>query len=252
MRISNPTPVRSPQLRKLWKTAFGDEDAFLDTFFSVAFSPDRCRCILDHENLQAVLYWFDATCENQKFAYLYAVATDPASRGRGLCRMLMEDTANLLASRGYHGLILVPQKEPLRRMYAKMGYRDCGSVSRFLAPAEDIPVSVRRLTPEEYAAARRKLLPPGSVIQEGENIALLSGYAFFYQGQDFLAAVTPDGEKLICHELLGNPDAAYALVSALGCREGSFCVPGKDMAFAQYLPLRADCVKPAYFGLAFD
>ena len=77
-----------------------DEDAFLDTFFSVAFSPDRCRCILDHENLQAVLYWFDATCENQKFAYLYAVATDPASRGRGLCRMLMEDTRRYTDLRG--------------------------------------------------------------------------------------------------------------------------------------------------------
>lgn len=252
MTISNPTLDQIPQLRRLWKVAFRDEDAFLDAFFSLAFSQDRCRCILENGTVQAVLYWFDATCENQKFAYLYAVATEPAARGRGLCRMLMEDTKNLLASRGYYGLILVPQKEPLRQMYAKMGYADCGGVSRFAAPAEDTPISIRRLTSEEYAAARRKLLPPGAVIQEGENLALLSSYAFFYQGQDFLAALTPDGDKLICHELLGNPDAAYALVSALGCREGSFCMPGRDMTFAQYLPLREDCVEPQYFGLAFD
>lgn len=252
MRISNPALDLIPQLRQLWKAAFGDEDAFLDFFFSVAFSPDRCRCVLEEEKVLAALYWFDTSCENQKFAYLYAVATNPAAQGRGLCRMLMEDTKNLLTTQGYHGLILVPQKEPLRQMYAKMGYTDCGSVSRFVAPAEDTPITIRRLTAEEYAAARRKLLPTGGMVQEGANLALLSGYAFFYQGADFLAAVTPDGEKLICHELLGNPDAAYPLVSALGCREGSFCIPGTDMAFAQYLPLQADCVKPAYFGLAFD
>lgn len=252
MTIVNPTPELIPRLRRLWKAAFGDEDAFLDAFFRTAFSADRCRCILEDGYVQAALYWFDTTCEGQKFAYLYAVATDPAARGRGLCRKLMEDTKNLLTAQGYAGLLLVPQKEPLRQMYAKMGYADCGSVSRFVAPAEDTPLMLHRLSAEEYAEARRNLLPPFGVIQEGENLALLSTYAFFYQGNDFLAAVTLDGDKLICHELLGNPDAAYGLVSSLGCREGSFCIPGTDMPFAQYLPLRQDCVKPGYFGLAFD
>lgn len=252
MTISNPTPVHIPQLRNLWKTAFGDEDAFLDLFFSRAYAPDRCRCVLEEDRVLAALYWLRAACQDQPFAYLYAVATDPAARGRGLCRMLMEDTRNLLARQGYAGIILVPQKEPLRQMYAKMGYTDCGRVSRFLAPAEDTPIMLHRLSTEEYAAARRRFLPRGGVIQEGENLALLSGYVFFYRGPDFLAAVTPDSGKLICHELLGNPDAAYALVSALGCREGSFCIPGEDLPFAQYLPLTENCPKPLYFGLAFD
>lgn len=252
MTIVNPGPELIPRLRQLWKIAFGDEDAFLDAFFHTAFSPDRCRCILEEGEVRAVLYWFDVSCKKQQFAYLYAVATAPAVRGRGLCRTLMEDTGKLLAAQGYSGLILVPQKEPLRQMYAKMGYTDCGSVSRFTAPAEDTPMTFHRLSGSEYAAARRELLPPDGVVQEGENLALLSTYAFFYQGNDFLAAVTPDGDKLICHELLGNPDAAYGLVSALGFREGVFCIPGSDMPFAQYLPLTPDCVKPGYFGLAFD
>ena len=31
-----------PALRRLWKQAFGDDDQLLDSFFSIAFSPDRC------------------------------------------------------------------------------------------------------------------------------------------------------------------------------------------------------------------
>ena len=252
MTITNPSPEHIPQLRSLWKTAFGDTDAFLDDFFRTAYSSDRCSCILIDGRVAAALYWFRASCGSQKFAYLYAVATDPAFRGQGLCRSLMEDTRVLLSSQGFQGLILVPQKESLRQMYARMGYENCGSVSRFTAPGEEVPMVLRRLNAEEYAAARKDLLPPGSIIQEGENLALLETYALFYQGQNFLAAVTLDKDKLICHELLGDPDAAYGLVSALGCREGVFCTPGEDLPFVQYLPLTADCVKPRYFGFAFD
>ena len=93
MTVTTPDCRHIPELRSLWKTAFGDEDAFLDAFFSTAYSPDRCRCIIEDDGIQAALYWFDASCAGHKFAYLYAVATDPAHRGKGLCRKLMEDVA---------------------------------------------------------------------------------------------------------------------------------------------------------------
>lgn len=250
--MKHPETRHIPQLRSLWKAAFGDEDAFLDAFFSTGFSPDRCGCIFEGDQIAAVLYWFDVSCTGQKFAYLYAVATSPAHRGKGLCRQLMEDTAAHLSALGYHGLILVPQQESLRAMYRKMGFSDCGRVSSFTAPPEDVPLSLRRLTPTEFAARRRQLLPPGGVLQEGTNLDFLASYALFFEGDDWLAALTIEDGKLICHELLGNPDAAYVLVAAFGCREGSFRIPGEDLPFAQYRRLRPDCTKPSYFGLAFD
>ena len=39
MTIKHPTPELIPLLRTLWKQAFGDDDRFLDKFFSTAFSP---------------------------------------------------------------------------------------------------------------------------------------------------------------------------------------------------------------------
>lgn len=241
-----------PQLRRLWKMAFADEDAFLDAFFSTAFSPDRSRCILENGQVLAALYWFDVSCHGQKFAYIYAVATDPNFRGRGLCRKLMDNVKNLLSEDGYHGLILVPQNESLRQMYRKMGYTDCGGITAFLAPTEHTPLELRRLTPAEYSIRRKQLLPEGSVLQEGVCLDFLGTFALFYEGNDFLAAVSLDGDTLFCPELLGNPDAAYGLVAALGCREGNFRIPGKDLPFAQYLKLRPDCTEPGYFGLALD
>ena len=39
MRSDHPTDNEIPGLRQLWQEAFGDADAFLDSFFQTAFSP---------------------------------------------------------------------------------------------------------------------------------------------------------------------------------------------------------------------
>lgn len=252
MNIDYPTSAQIPRLRSLWKKAFWDTEEFLDIFFSRGFSRKRCRCVTIGNEVAAALYWFGVQCGSEEYAYLYAVATDPAYRGRGFCRALMEDVGQLLAGQGCAGLILVPQDDRLAAMYRKMGYRDCCSVTEFTAPAEDTPLPLRRLTPAEYAEARRRFLPEDAVIQERENLDFLSGYALFFTGGGWLAAVSLEGKKLRCHELLGDPDAAYALVSALGCQEGFFRIPGTGRPFAQCRMLKPDCKKMSYFGLSFD
>ena len=45
MTIDAPKKQDIPALKALWQEAFGDEEAFLDCFFSTAFSPKRCRCV---------------------------------------------------------------------------------------------------------------------------------------------------------------------------------------------------------------
>ena len=69
MNINHPISEQIPQLRILWKEAFGDSDNFLDIFYSTAFSPERCLCATIGCELAAMAYWFD--CED--YAYIYAV-----------------------------------------------------------------------------------------------------------------------------------------------------------------------------------
>ena len=101
MTIDAPRQEQIGQLRLLWKEAFGDTDAFLDSFFAIAFACDRCRCVTEDSRVTAALYWFDCSCGGKKMAYLYAVATAKDRRGSGLCRALLEDTHAHLKKKGY-------------------------------------------------------------------------------------------------------------------------------------------------------
>ena len=241
-----------PQLRQLWKTAFGDTDAFLDSFFETGFSSERCRCITDGEQVAAMLYWFDCEYRGQKLAYLYAVATHPEYRNRGLCHRLMENTHALLAEKGYAGALLVPQEEGLRTFYGKMGYQNTGNAGEFTAVPGENPASLERIDAQKYATLRRQYLPQGGVIQEGESLAFLERTYELYAGEDFLLTAFREDDFLWAAELLGNRAAAPGILKALGCVRGKFRTQGDAMPFAMFLPLAEGAKAPDYFGLAFD
>lgn len=243
--------MKHKQLRSLWQLAFGDSEEAIAHFFDTAYSPERCQTISMDGQIAAALYWLDVSYEDQKLAYLYAVATHPDFRGRGLCRKLMAQTHAVLANTGYDGAILSPADADLRQMYGRMGYRDCGAVSEFCCSAgEKIPV--RSIGREEYALLRRKYLPEGGVIQEGDNLAYLASFAQFFAGEDFVLAAASEGSRFFGMELLGNRDAAPGILAALGYTKATFRVPGEDIPYAMFLPLKEGAKAPRYFGLAFD
>lgn len=252
MTISEPKAGQMQELRNLWKAAFGDSDDFLNMFYSIAYAPNRCRCVLDDDHVTAVLYWFDCTCEGQKLAYIYAVATDPGYRNQGLCRRLMADTHAHLKGLGYAGALLLPQDPGLRRMYGTMGYENCTKVQELVCQAAGDPVSLTELTEEIFAERRKAMLPDRSVIQEGENLSYLSGYAKFYEGEGFLLTAFPDGDKLIGCELLGDVTKAPGILQTFGVESGSFRCPGADIDFGMCVSFADNFQKPVYFGFPFD
>jgi GNAT superfamily N-acetyltransferase len=252
MKPDYPKLRQIPGLRKLWKEAFGDSDAFLDLFFASGFSPDRCRCIANGDEIAAVCYWFDITCEGQKLAYVYAVATAKASRGQGLCRKLLADCADLLKAQGYSGILLVPQDEGLIRMYGGMGYLPATRLGEALWAAGDTAAPLRELTPEEYTRLREGRLPPFSALQEGPGLTFLGTQARFYEGPDFLTAVSRETEHLRILEYLGDTASIPSFIRALGHREATVRLPGDDRPYGMYLPLTADCKKPEYFAFSYD
>lgn len=252
MTIDYPASRQLPQLRQLWQLVFGDTDLFLDSFYSTAFSPDRCRCVLVEGSVAAALYWIDCSLHGRSLAYIYAVATHPDHRGKGLCRMLMEDTQRLLRQRGYAGAVLVPENEGLRTMYRKMGYENAGSLSEFSCTAAGDPTPLTAIGPAEFAARRRLLLPEDAVVQEGAGLKFLSEYLQFYVGGDFLLAGYVNDGIFHAAELLGDAKAAPGILTALGCRQGTFRIPGNERPFAMFLPLAENIMPPRYFGFAFD
>lgn len=237
------------ELKRLWKQAFGDPDAFIDLFFCHGYSPERCAHLSSEGRVAAALYWFDCSLAGQKWAYLYAIATDEAYRNQGLCRRLMAQTHEHLRSSGYAGAILVPGSKELFSFYEKLGYRTCCHVAEAAYPA-GVAVSLRSVGQEEYAQLRKTLLPEGGMVQEGKTLDYLSAYARFYAGEGFVLAATLDGNTAIVYELLGCADGPE-IAAALGVNTARIRAPGKDKPFAMYYPL-TDAPVPSYFGLALD
>ncbi|MBQ7999815.1 MAG: GNAT family N-acetyltransferase [Ruminococcus sp.] len=248
-----PDESDTKKLWTLWQEAFGDSEDFLRTFWSTAFSPDRCRCITNDKEALAALYILDCSYQGKKLAYIYAVATAKAHRGKGLCTLLMADTHRYLKKSGYTGAVLVPAQESLYSFYENMGYKTCTGIAESEVEAGNENISVTEISAIEYAQLRQNLLPQGAVIQEAENLRFLATYAKFYKGEDFILTASIEDDTLSGIELLGNADKCADIVKALGCKKGRFRAVGKDKPFAMYYSLTKDELSaPSYLGFAFD
>ena len=83
------TPGDAARERELWQLAFGDDGAYVDNFYQTYYKPERMLLLEEDGVVQSMTAWFDTQLvlpgEGRfRAAYLYAVATDPAARGRGL------------------------------------------------------------------------------------------------------------------------------------------------------------------------
>ena len=252
MNFEHPQQEHIPQILSLWEEVFGEYNGFWELFLGTAFQPDHCRCIIENGQVTAGLYWFDCSCGQDKIAYVYAVVTDPAHRGKGLCWKLMADVHELLREQGYASVILVSADAALREMYRKMGYTDCTRVSEISCTAADTATEIRNVTPEEYADLRRRMLPEAGVLQEGNNLTFLAAQTQLFAGEDFLLSAWLEEDTLHGTELLGNAESAPGILKALGCRKGIFQIPGENKPYAMIHKLSNLAVTPKYFGFSFD
>ena len=253
MIIDLPSLSQTSELRALWCEAFGDSEEFFDLFLNTAYSSKRCRVLMLDGSVVAALYWFDCEYEGERIAYLYAIATKKAYRGRGICQALMNDTHAHLTALGYAAAILVPSEPSLFGFYERIGYTPCSSIQEFSCSASGENITLTQIDKLEYASLRRKYLPAKSVIQEKENLDFLTAQAKLYKGDGVLLAAHVQGDKLIGLELLGDTSLSPRLVKAFGCSSGEFRSVGDSRRFAMYLPLDDKKLSPpAYLGFAFD
>lgn len=239
------------ELRNLWHEAFGDSDAFMDDFFRIAYSKDRCRYIRRDGQVVCALYWFDVDCRCRKMAYLYGVATLPAYRGQGLASYLIEKTCKELGDKNYSGVILVPGTYKLFDFYRRMDFYSCTAVDEFNCEAEGNTL-LRPVEREEYALLRRQLLPHRGVEQEGAFLELLESQYALFAGDGILLCAAVQGENAFIPEFLGDKDKLPAAVGALGVKTAKVRTPGDYRLFSMYRPLDENAPPPLYFGLAMD
>ena len=87
-------------------------------------------------------------------AYLYAVCTAPALRGRGNCRLLLQEAEQDLKRQGICAAVLVPAEESLFGFYARFGYRTVFTCRTETVPAARGDCSITPLTPDGWQSLR--------------------------------------------------------------------------------------------------
>ena len=240
--------VNTDCLKSLWKTVFGDPDSFIDAFFHIAYSPERCRFIEAQGQIVSALYWFDCSYEGGKLAYIYAVATHPDHRGKGLASRLLLETHDHLKAIGYAGTVLKPAKG-LFPFYEKLGYETSGYIQRFTADAADAPLPLSQISAEEYGRLRKAFLPENGILQEGLTLEFLSTFASFYVHTDALVCAS-EAEQVV-FEYLGNSHSAPGILRALNIKTAKIPTPGQEIPFAMWCPL--NCTKkPGYLGISLE
>ena len=256
-----------PALSRLWTQAFGDTDEEIARFFREAFPHAIGFAARDGETLAGMCFALpqQVVCGEAVYssAYLYAVATDAAYRGQGVCRALLAFAEKELKKRGIQCLTLVPADEGLAAMYEKMGFS--GPLRRERESAAPSSAGqAQPVTPIEYAGLRETALWDIAHVRYdkaqleyamagGKFYCLMAGYAMG------CAAVKDgkDGVQAVVCELLPGTEGLGALAEKRGAGkyEVVSSLPGEDgetWCMLKWLGKPDPAFEPVYMGFSLE
>ena len=222
-RFSTPNDVTAQ--RRLWKLAFGDTDEYLDNFYLNYYRPQRAIVLEEDGEVRAMFTWFDTTLtlsggRTYRAAYVYALATHPDCRGRGLAARLLAEGGELLRPLGVDLLTTVPAEPSLHSFFAANGFEEAFVMDQWeSAPltAEGKPCALTTASPAGYNTAREGLLNavphitfPNEALAHQLRCCQLSG------GGGLFTAVTGHGPACLCAERSG--ENTLIVKEVLGCK----------------------------------
>ena len=223
IRISRPEDVT--RQRELWRLAFGDEGAYVDNFYRTYYRPERMLLLEEDGEVQAMTAWFDTTFvvpERGRYraAYLYAVATHPEARGRGLAGQLLAGADRIFREWDIPAVTTVPAEPSLHNFFGANGFRECFVDGQFSLPRNGratllAGAALERLSPGEYRDLREELLAGTAHIDlPREALAYQAGACALAPGGGLYAVQTPHGRAALCAE---GMESGELLVKELLC-----------------------------------
>ena len=237
IELRTAKPEEREAVAALWGQVFGDEADFLAGFYEKCAPYDETMVLAEDGVIGAILTapvvgvrFPDGRAE--KAGYMYALAADPAVRGRGFGRELMRFGAECLKEQGADWAVLVPAEPGLFRFFDRLNYTPAFShLRREVRAGECSPVSsgdaIASATGAEYNALRRRWLEgrlyvdcPDGMVEFQKNVARESGgdlHRLTLPGGDGCAVVEMGEEGPVIKELLcarRDTERATALLCA--------------------------------------
>lgn len=211
VRLSRSDDV--PALRSLWALAFGDSEEYMDNFFRTYYRPERMIVLEEEGVVRAMTAWFDTTFVlpgggAYRAAYLYAVATHPDCRGRGLAGELLARADAFFRDMGIPAVTTVPARPDLHNFFGANGFRECFVLLERELTRAELPAAETELlfpvTPKEYGALREELLAGIPHIAYPEDALAYQAGCCALSGGGLYAASTPAGAVCLCAEGAGE------------------------------------------------
>ena len=117
-----------PELKIMWHKIFGDSESYLNSFFGKVYKDENTLVDIENGNVVSVLfmipYKFIENGRENKIVYLYALATDPAYRGRKIMSKLIQKSLEISTKRGYALSVLIPADDSLFEYYRQFGFEE--------------------------------------------------------------------------------------------------------------------------------
>ena len=240
--------------RALFDTAFpGEDKAWSDALFAYAL-PHALRVIREGDRPKAMLFAlpYDIVLPGgclQAAKYLYAVSTDPACRGQGLAKRLLNDVAAEGAP-----VFLRPMSASLFDFYKNAGLSPVSPYLEMSGESEPADEAFKSLTAAEYLAARKDFLKPPYAVPTADFLSL---------GFSFGGAVALDGkfaayyerreDEIFFKEWLGDTAFAPRVAAYLGAARYKLRTPcGENEAGATPFGMAVGCPPDLCFLIALD
>jgi len=116
----------APLVRSMWKTCFGDSDAFMDLYFGRKYKNENTLIYFEDDvaiaSLQILPYKIRFYGKEISCSYISGACTLPEYRGKGYMTELLAEAFNVMQERHIPISILIPAEDWLFRFYEKCGY----------------------------------------------------------------------------------------------------------------------------------
>lgn len=238
-------------IRVLWQAAFPEDTAAdCDEFLQAVRLSEECLVAAENGVPVSMVFSLPVLYGQRRWQYIYAAATLPSYRGRGIFADLLTAALQRAREQGYAASFLHPAEPSLAAYYARFGYRplcDCHTVAGKAAAGEPFTL----LSPDAFAARRAALLPREALAWEPRFAAYAACGDVAVGTERAVALCETQGDTVFIKELLGDADPA-ALAAAVGCDRFVWRRQGGDEPFVLWLPWEQTTESPPYVGLVLD
>ncbi|MBO7319105.1 MAG: GNAT family N-acetyltransferase [Clostridia bacterium] len=115
-------------LTELWHKVFGDDEEYIKLFFKEAYYDCDCFAEISEGKIVSAFYLLKSSIriDGKLFngRYLYAAATLPEYRGKGLMAKLIKDAQDSIKANDIDFIALVPASDSLYDFYGRFGFKE--------------------------------------------------------------------------------------------------------------------------------